>query len=205
MHRLITRAASASALAGAVLLVVAPTASAHVTVDSSTTTPGKTALLTFKVPNESETGSPTTELTVKLPPVKSAMTAPVAGWHSVLTRSADGVPTSVTWTVDPGSPGIGRDQFGMFVLRVGPLPSAASVDFPATQKYADGTVVAWDQKQAPGATEPEHPAPSVVLGAAGSTAAKGNSDATARWLGAAGLVAGLIGLALGALALRRAA
>jgi hypothetical protein len=95
---------------------------------------------------------------------------------------------------------------------------------PAVQTYDDGTVVRWDQVQAPGADEPEHPAPTLTLvapepgmegmrdhgamagmggghGGGHQEAATGTDD-TARWLGGAGLLVGALGLgvAVGAIA-----
>jgi hypothetical protein len=67
-------------------------------------------------------------------------------------------------------------------------------------------VVRWiDAPAAEGAPEPEHPAPTITLvsddadsGAAKPTAAAtATPDTTARWLGGAGLVVGILGLALG--------
>jgi uncharacterized protein YcnI len=72
----------------------------------------------------------------------------------------------VTWTAAPNG-GIPADQFDVFRIAA-KLPDADSVTFPATQTYADGAVVKWDQPSAPGGAEPEHPAPALVL-TAGST------------------------------------
>lgn len=88
---------------------------------------------------------------------------------------------------------------------------------PAIQTYDDGKVVAWDQVQAAGAEEPEHPAPTVSLTAASAsgdshgamttsataTAPADSTDDTARWLGGAGLVVGALGLGVGAGAVLR--
>ena len=72
----------------------------------------------------------------------------------------------MTWTAAPDG-GIPVDQFGVFRISV-KLPDADTVSFPATQTYADGAVVKWDQPPAAGGAEPEHPAPTLVL-AGGST------------------------------------
>jgi len=153
------------AAAGVLFLVsiagMAP-AAAHVHVVTDTAVRGDTAILTFHVPNESETGSPTTEFSIALPDVESASTDVMAGWKSRLERDLTaGVIRSATWTAEPGA-GILADQFEQFQMLV-KLPDAETVTFPATQTYADGTVVRWDQVAGPGAAEPERPAPTLRL------------------------------------------
>jgi periplasmic copper chaperone A len=132
-------------------------------------------------------------------------------------------PTKVTWTALKGHE-VGPGQFQEFALSGGPLPTGVKeLSFPAVQTYSDGSVVNWNQPQPAGADEPEHPVPSFALtaalppgadddaapaddhAAAAAPASDGDgdgaaSDDTARWLGGAGLVAGLIGLGLGAAA-----
>jgi uncharacterized protein YcnI len=143
------------------------TASAHVHVDAESPVRGSTTVLTFQVPNESETGSATTSFTVALPNVGSARTDVLPGWTAKLDEdTAAGTARSVTWTAVPGA-GIPPDQFEMFQMTV-KLPDADTVSFPATQTYADGLVVHWDQQAAPGAAEPEYPAPTLQLTAAGA-------------------------------------
>jgi uncharacterized protein DUF1775 len=87
------------------------------------------------------------------------------------------------------------------------------------QTYDDGTVVRWDQPRAAGAAEPEHPAPTLRLMVAGAAGAAGGhgaggspatvavgsagadsagSDSLARWLGAGGLLFGVIALVIAA-------
>ncbi|CAN5401789.1 YcnI family protein [soil metagenome] len=140
---------------------VAP-ASAHVHVDADNPVKGSTAVLDIRVPNESETGSPTTSLTVDLPDVASARTDVMAGWTSALQRDpASGAIQSVSWTAAPGA-GISADQFEIFQLQV-KLPDSETVSLPAIQTYADGTVVRWDQPTTPGEAEPEHPVPTLAL------------------------------------------
>jgi hypothetical protein len=77
-----------------------------------------------------------------------------------------------------------------------------SLTFPAVQTYSDGQVVKWEEIAKDGAAEPEHPAPTLKLVAAITTAAAttttaSKSDTLARALGGAGLLVGLIGLAFG--------
>lgn len=179
---------------------------AHVHVSSVDAAPGSTAMLTFEVPNESETGAATTELTVTLPDVASARTASMPGWTAKLDRdTAAGTVRSVTWTAAPGG-GIPVDQFGLFEISV-KLPDTDTVRFPAAQKYSDGTVVRWDQPLLPDGGEPERPAPVLALSAApsehqapSSTADPGapqrSTDNTARWLAGAALLVAAGGVTL---------
>ena len=122
------------------------------------------AIVTFQVPNESDTGAATTALTVTLPDVASARTETMPGWTAKLDRdAASGTVRSVTWTAAPNG-GIAVDQFALFRISV-QLPDTDTVSFPATQTYSDGTVVKWDQPPLPDGGEPEHPAPMLTLAA----------------------------------------
>jgi uncharacterized protein YcnI len=162
--RALTTAAAATAL---YLLSCAgmAAAQAHVHVDADDSARGGTTIVTFRVPNESPKGSPTTELTVALPNVASASAEVLPGWTVKLDKDpAAGTVRGVTWTATPGA-GIPADQFELFPVLV-TLPDADTASFPATQTYADGTVVHWDQQPLPGGGEPEHPAPELTLTAA---------------------------------------
>ena len=148
------------------------------------------------------------------------------GWTAKLDKdAAAGTVRSITWTAAPGG-GIPADQFELFVARI-TLPDTDSVTFPATQTYADGTVVHWDQATPPGGAEPEHPAPTLELtgtapdagaahehsehtpAAAASTPApvaqevKASSDNVARALAGGALLVAALGVAI-ALVRRRA-
>ncbi|QLY31109.1 YcnI family protein [Nocardia huaxiensis] len=207
MHISLSRALGTAAVAASLTLLGAGVASAHVTVDAPGAAQGKYTVLTFKVPNESDTAS-TTKLTVAVPNLKSVRTEPLPGWTAKIDRNEKGEATAVTWTADPGNAGIGQGQFQRFVLSLGPLPKQDTVSFNATQTYSDGKVVAWDQQENADGTEPEHPAPSLKLASAngsgdehkvdgGETAAAHDTDDTARWLGGVGLALGALGTALG--------
>lgn len=210
---------SAIALCGAAALYAqaaqTPAAWAHVHASSDNAARGAMAIVTFQVPNESNTGALTTALTITLPNVSSARTESVPGWTAKLDRdAASGTVRSVTWTATLNG-GIGPDQFGLFRMSV-KLPDTDTVSFPAAQTYADGTVVNWDQQPLPDGREPEHPVPTLSLAAApagphqqhgppnpaaaaGSTAA----DNSARLLGGAALVVAAAGVAI-AMVRRRA-
>ena len=206
MHVLYKRGCFLIGTAAVVGVAGAGAASAHVSANAPGAAQGGYSVISFRVPNESETAA-TTGLTVTLPTdaaLKSVRTEPVAGWRSTVGRTADGTPTSVTWTAEPGT-SIGADQFGQFDLSVGPLPETDSVAFDATQTYDDGSVVNWDEPPNADGSEPEHPAPQITLAGAaeGATdedgdapvadadtiteqaAAGSSSDTTARWLGPA--------------------
>jgi uncharacterized protein YcnI len=181
------------------LLTAAP-ALAHVRVDADNPTPGSYSVLTFKVPNESEKGALTTQLSVALPDVASASTEAMPGWAAKLDRNAAaGTVSSVTWTAAPGT-GIGADQFALFRISV-KLPDAQTVMLPATQTYSDGTVVKWDQATPPGGAEPEHPAPEISLTQAKAAAAPDNA---ARWLASGALAVAAVAVASALLVRRRA-
>jgi uncharacterized protein YcnI len=140
----------------------AAVASAHVEVNADDAVRGDTSVLTFRVPGESDTGSLTTQFSVKLPSTASARTEAMPGWTARLDRDAvKGTFTKVTWTATP-TVGISSEQFALFRISV-TLPDADTVSFPATQTYADGMVVVWDQPPLPGGGEPEHPAPMLTL------------------------------------------
>ena len=199
---LITAGAAAAAIAAG-LTLGAPAAWAHVHVNADDAAPGSTAVLTFQVPGESETGALTTQFSVALPNVASARTEVMPGWTARLDRDApSGAVRSVTWTAAPNV-GISSEQFGLFHISV-KLPDQESVTLPATQTYSDGTVVKWDQAPLSGGAEPEHPAPVLTLGAeaaqsdhhvaAGPTT---TSDDTARWLAGAALVVAALGVVVG--------
>jgi uncharacterized protein YcnI len=185
-------------------------ASAHVHAVSDNAVRGGHAIVTFSVPNESPTGAATTALTIKLPDVASALTETMPGWAAKLDRDpAAGTVRSVTWTAAPAG-GIPADQFGLFRISL-TLPDTDTVSFPATQTYADGSVVNWDQPPQPGGGEPQRPAPRLTLaagpaappehhtGAPDAThqhARTGHADNQARLLAGGALLVAALGIAL---------
>lgn len=186
-----------AAVLGAAGLVTAAPAGAHVHVDADNPSPGGTAVVTFRVPGESDTGASTTQLRVDLPGLTSVRTEVMPGWTAHLDRDvAAGTVRSVTWTAAPGA-GITSDQFALFKVSI-KLPTSATVDFPTTQTYSDGTVVHWDQAPAPDGSEPERPAPQLTLSGAVETAtptptsmpapAAAAVDDSARWLAGGALI-----------------
>jgi uncharacterized protein YcnI len=210
---LITIAATGAAMSIGLLAGAAP-AWAHVHVDADNPAPGAESVLTFNVPNESEKGALTTQLSVALPNLASASTELMPGWTARLDRDrAAGTTRSVTWTAAPGT-GIGADQFALFRISVTLPDGAKTVSFPATQTYSDGTVVKWDQPTPPGGAEPENPVPELALtgakGGAGDdhpmpsaqAAAPATVDSSARWLAGGALALGAVAVGT-ALVVRR--
>jgi uncharacterized protein YcnI len=131
--------------------------------------------------------------------------------------------SEITWTGGK----IGAGQFEDFNVAFGQLPDDTDqLTFKTLQTYSDGNVVRWIEEAAAGADEPENPAPVLKLtakesedgdetpAASASTAATAtkttsasssgsSSDSTARGLGIAGLIVGVLGLAAGAFAVVR--
>jgi len=238
------RAGATTLVAAILTLVSGAVAQAHVQVIPDQTAAGsESTKLTFRVPTESETAG-TSVLRVNLPtgtPLAEVLAQPIDGW-SVSVKEAklpkpvvlDGTtlteaPSSVTWTASKGH-AIGPGQFQEFVLSAGPIPDdAKELAFPVTQTYSDGTVVNWNEPQAAGAEEPEHPLPAFTVTAAepeegavptssaapsadaassvsqagGGLTTVDSKDSTARYLAAAGLVIGLLGLVLAIVGWRR--
>ena len=173
MHRhLLTTAA---ALGAAVLLALsAPlSASAHVSLEENTATPGSFTTLTFRVPNETADGASTNRVELTLPTgtdlLDSVSYLPVPGWTaelvttklaSPITNGDDTITQAVTrvvWTADPGSE-YGPGSLGIFKLFVGPIPDVGRLKLPTEQGYSDGSVVSWS-----GGTDSEHPAPVLYI------------------------------------------
>jgi uncharacterized protein YcnI len=230
-RRLALRAGAVLAVATAAVLATAAPAFAHVTAQPGTAQQGGYAVVTMRVPNESDTAG-TVKLEVTLPsdtPFTSVRTTPMPGWTATLTKSPLNPPaqingrtvteavTLVTFTAASGTR-IGQGQFVDFPISLGPMPKDRdSVTFPAKQTYDNGEVVAWDQPTPADGSEPEHPAPTVKLlpasgdghgghggGDTAAAAAMDSGDSAARWLGGAGLVVGALGLGVGGGALLRA-
>lgn len=216
--------------AGAVLAIAVPlAASAHVTLATNTAEANSFTLLTFKVPNESETAG-TSKIEVTLPldtPLAFVSYVPVPGWTTeVVTEHLDtpveGLYGEITdpvskivWTADPGSEVL-TGQLQLFPLSVGPVPDTGSILLPVEQTYTDGTVVNWSET----GEDAEHPAPVLFINDAPvgehdgdtavsatpvSTTSTESPDVLARVLGIGGLVVGVVGLVFGITAHRKAA
>jgi hypothetical protein len=95
-----------------------------------------------------------------------------------------------------------RQEFDEFAVSIGLLPAKpASLTLKAIQTYDNGDVVRWIDVAAKGQPEPDHPAP-VLTVAADAAAASDSSDDTARGLAVIGIVASVVGVGLGGVAVR---
>ncbi|MDT7839794.1 YcnI family protein [Streptomyces justiciae] len=220
MSTTLRRVGTVTTLAAAGVLAAAGIASAHVTVHPESYAKGATdGILTFRVPNEEDTAS-TTKVRVFLPtdhPVLGVLTDPHDGWTAKVTttklkkpvKTDDGSITDavseITWTGGRITAG----QYEDFDVAFGQLPdNTGQLTFKTLQTYSDGKTVRWIEEAKQGDEEPENPAPVVRLTAdAADTAASAKSptstDSTARGLGIAGLVVGVLGLAAAMFAVRR--
>jgi periplasmic copper chaperone A len=223
-RRALARLGAIVAVGAAVLALGAIPASAHIRVSADGgAASGSYAQLAFRVPTEKDNAS-TTAVQVFMPtdqPLASVSVQPHPGWTAEVHKKTlaqplqtdDGpvteVVSDVVFTAQSPATAIAPGQFDEFSLLVGPLPNAPSVAFPANQTYSDGEVVAWNQSSAPGAPEPEHPSPSLTIGAAGSddgaAAApdSGSSSTPALVIGIIALVLSVVALALLGVALLR--
>lgn len=190
-RRLFAMAATTVAIAASAVLVTAGPAAAHVHADGDAVV-GERADVTFRVPTESETAS-TTSVTITLPldmPITSVRAQSKSGWEVEITRvdldepvvvgdvSVASAIGSVTWTAT--GPGVAPGEFDEFIVQLGPIPDAEQLVLPTTQGYSDGTVVEWSEVS-DGTTEPERPAPVLLISAAAEDGGDGHghgSDAT---------------------------
>jgi uncharacterized protein YcnI len=160
----------------------------------------------------------------KVKVVEGKLPKPVTTEYGEITEAV----TKITWSGGK----IEAGQFQEFEVSLGALPKDTDqLIFPTTQTYSGGEVVKWADEPKADGSEAERPAPTLKLtpapaeGAAasatpataptapaGTTApsvtpvtafAADSSDGTARLLGGAGLLVGLIGVVIGALGLRR--
>jgi uncharacterized protein YcnI len=215
------RLLTVAALTGAGLLAVAGTAFAHVVVDPHTAPQGGDAKVAFRTPNEEDKAS-TVKLEVSFPtdhPVPTVLVEPVPGWTASVQKltlakpiqTDDGQVTQAVSTITWTGGQIAPDQFQDFPVSLESLPSdIGKLVFKAIQTYSNGDVVRWIDVAAPGAPEPDHPAPALTLtkGAddtAGTSMAMPSSSGGSGAgvvLGIIGVVLALIALAVGVLALR---
>ena len=233
MSRSMIRLLAVGGVAAAAIGLTALPALAHVTVSSPRATQGGFGVLTFRMPNETDNAN-ANELKVQLPadqPLASVSVKPEPGWAYTVTRAKLPQPITdddgnqvtdyvsvIDWKATAG--GIKPGEYNEFQLSVGPLPKADSMTFKALQTYSNGQTVSWIDEPAAGSTvEPDHPAPTLKLAAAGTPAASntaapppaaaGDDGASkgsvtgAYVVGGIGLVAGLAALALAVTGRRR--
>jgi periplasmic copper chaperone A len=185
--------------AAAATLILAPAATAHVTMNPDKAQADGFARFALRVPTEESV--PTVKVSIQLPAgldEVSFQTKP--GWQ----RTKSG--RIVTWS--GGQIGVGEfDEFGVSIH----LPNTPGkvLVFPATQTYANGKVMHWI-----GALNSEEPAPHVTPEAAQSnttpTTAAARSDTVdehdelAIGLASAGIAVALIAVGLALIRRRRA-
>ncbi|MEV5872753.1 YcnI family protein [Streptomyces sp. NPDC052101] len=221
-HPTARRAVTVAAVAAVAVLLAAGAASAHVTVHPESYAKGATdGVLTFRVPNEEDSAS-TTKVQVFLPtdhPVLGVLVHPQDGWTAKVTttklktpvKTDDGTITEAASEITFTGGKIGAGQYEDFDVAFGQLPDdTGQLVFKTLQTYSDGKVARWIEGPT-GGDEPENPAPVLKLTAGDASAAPaparaesaGTSDSTARGLGIAGLVTGVLGLAAAAFAIVR--
>ena len=152
--------------------VLAPVASAHVTLQPEEAPAGGFTRLDLRVPTEVPDAS-TTKVAVQFPPgFLSVSTEPVPGWSSETTMRKLDKPVEqfgeqvseevgqIAFTAD--GEGIGPGQFQDFGLSLGtPDKAGSTLTFQAVQTYSNGEVRRWIEPP-----DAESPAPQVKLTAA---------------------------------------
>jgi periplasmic copper chaperone A len=214
------------ASATAALLLLAPVASAHVTLQPEEVPAGGFTRLDVRVPTERDNAS-TTKVEVQFPPgFLFASTEPVPGWEAKIAMRKLDKPVEqfgeqiseevgqVTFTASNEAAGIGPGEFQDFGLSLSvPDKAGSALTFKAVQTYSNGEVVRWI-----GPPDSEEPAPQVQLAAAepeggaaepaaeeqaAAPADSGGDDDSSNTLAIIALVVAVAALAAGLLALFR--
>jgi periplasmic copper chaperone A len=157
----------------AAVLLIAPAAGAHVTLQPEELVAGDFSRVDVRVPNERDNAS-TTKVVVQMPPgFLFVSSEPVPGWNAEIKMRKLDKPVeqfgeqiteevdTVTFTADGEANAIGPQQFQDFGLSVGVPDKAGTLTFKAIQTYSNGEVVRWI-----GAPDSESPAPQVQVAAA---------------------------------------
>lgn len=221
-RRNVARFSVLSVASAATTLALAAPASAHVTVDPSTTAAGSYTVLTIAVPHGCEESS-TTKVAIKIPeqilsvtPTRNPFWDTQATIEDLDKPAKDAHGNAVTervatveYTAKTPLPHDQRDAFELSLQ----LPDAAgtTLTFPTVQTCEEGET-AWVEvpSDGAGADDLEHPAPAVTITAAdesghGSSEAKSDAgsapEAKPDRTGLLGLAFGIAGLALGGTAL----
>ncbi|MFD8031636.1 YcnI family protein [Streptomyces sp. NPDC059717] len=143
-------------------------------------------------------------------------------------KTDDGTITDAVSEITWSGGRIRHGQYQDFDVAFGQLPEDTDqLTFKTLQTYSDGNVVRWIEEAQKGADEPENPAPVLRLTAKGTAEGGGSTavsssttatdekpggstakataagDSTARGLGVAGLVVGVLGLAAAGFAIAR--
>ncbi|MGI5506391.1 YcnI family copper-binding membrane protein [Lentzea sp. CA-135723] len=221
-HRKFGVLAKGALIAFTATLLTTGTAAAHLEPVPGQAVKGKSATITFKVPNERPDAG-TVSVRLDLPaenPVRTVRPRTTPGWtvNAVKEKLDKSVTISgvevteafrnITWTAAAGTR-IGPNEFAEFAVTLGPMPdNADKLVINAVQTYDSGEIVNWNQPPpAEGQGEPEHPAPVLKLVTADATtesdehaapAAKPaeQPDSTATWLGGAALAVSALALGI---------
>jgi uncharacterized protein YcnI len=214
------RAALIAAIAAS--LVIAPAATAHVTLNPPEWEAGGFARFAVRVPNERDNAD-TTRVTVKFPEqILAASFQPIEGWQRTVKMARLDQPIedegeriteridTVTWSGGRIRPGE-FEEFGVS-FQVPEVEPGTELAFPSLQRYSNGEVVRWI-----GPADADEPAPIVTVlepaaeeeGAAATpapTPAQGaggaqEEDEGADTLSIVALIAGIAGLSAGLAAL----
>jgi len=178
--RLIVRCAALAGVAVATALVLAPAAFAHARVSPAVSLAGKLQLYGLAVPTEKENLT-TTRVVLTVPQgfgIDSFVPAP--GWTQQIQQTGSGdsaVVQKVTWT--GGNIPTGEDSLFQFLAQPA---HTGTYTFHVEQTYSDGSIVDWT-----GSESSEAPAPTI--------------QAVSSMGGSSGSTLGIIGIALGAIAL----
>lgn len=154
------RRAFAGALAGAIVAVLAPAATAHVTIQPAEAIAGSFSRFVVRVPNE-RPDADTTKVVVKLPPLAFLSFEPKDGWKRktktvTLDEPLEAFGQEITETVGrvTWSGGrIGPGEFLEFGFSARMPDGEETLEFKAIQTYSGGEVVRWT-----GAADSETPA-----------------------------------------------
>ncbi|GAA4706457.1 YcnI family protein [Brevibacillus fulvus] len=134
----------------ALVLSLAGTASAHVTVWPKESTANAYEKYTVRVPVEKEVN--TTKVRVEFPTGVTVSTVqPIPNWSYTFEKDSEGRFTAITWTAE--NEGIKAHEFAEFSFQAKNPKEAGSLSWKAYQTYADGSVVEWT-----GAPETDTPA-----------------------------------------------
>lgn len=186
-------ALAAAALGGACLL--AGTAQAHISVHPESAVVRESTEFTIRVPAEG--GLTTNAVTVFFPPqVTVYAIADAPGWTTTVLRRLDGRIRGARWTGGAIPP----DQYATFTVLGTPFEAGTTV-WKSLQGTTNGTVKRWTGPvetgdEAAPETGPDKPGPAaaVTVGTEPVAAATGGAGGGSVW-------PGVIGIALGALAL----
>ncbi|MGY1689739.1 DUF1775 domain-containing protein [Geodermatophilus sp. SYSU D01105] len=153
----VRRSLATGALAAVLLAAGTGTAAAHVEVSAPGATAG-TGPVTVTFAAAAENPSGVAGLRTRLPegidPATVSLASGPVGW--TLTPTADGF--------EVGGPPLAPGEDAEFAVTVTQLPfEVTELAFPTIQRYADGAEDAWIEQAAPGAPEPQQPAPVLTV------------------------------------------